>query len=271
MANESLLSTRIDRRDDSVFASYRWPLITILTYVTMSLVAFTPRLIDFVLAGYWGKSTTNTFEVAPAALNTHALFGMALIPFFFAQPVLGAIIMRRRGTATLQSKHRWLGRALIVSAIFLSVIGFYITYVLAVNSGNLTSVIFIFLVALFVILYFIQAVWEARRGRIPHHVDAVVCAMIFLSLPAAGRLVEALMRGMGIENTRARDIITIGFGYQVELVDITVALIAAIPLLLWVIYAVPRRVVSHHPAKLATVVAFFAVPFAAIVAQSLAR
>lgn len=181
------------------------------------------------------------------------------------------MIMGRADAATLQPKHRWLGRLLVVSAIILSGLGFYITYLLAVNSGNTTAVIFIFLVALFVILFFTQAVWEVRKGRVPNHVDAIVCAMIFISLPAAGRLAEAVMRGAGIENTRARDIIPIGFGYQVELVDITVGLIAAIPLVFWVIYALPRRVLLRHPAKLATVVAFFAVPVAAIVAQSLAR
>ena len=237
----------------------------------MALVGFTHRLDDFVVAGYWGRSATNTFEVAPAALNAHALLGMALIPFFFAQPVLGAMIMRRRDTASLRSKHHALGRALITLAILLSGIGFYLTYVLSVNSGSLTAVIFIFLVALFVILFFTQAMWEARNGRIDRHVDAITCAMIFLALPAAGRLVEAVMRGLSIENTRARDIIPIGFGYQVELVDITVALIAAIPLVLSAIYAIPRGVLSQHPAKLATVAAFFAMPVAAIVAQTLAR
>ena len=107
MANQTLISEAPDNRNDSFFQSYSWPLFTIVVYVTVSLVAFTPRLFDFLTAGYWGNSTTQTYEVAPVALNTHALFGMALIPLFFVQPVLGAMIMGRFEAPALQPRHRW--------------------------------------------------------------------------------------------------------------------------------------------------------------------
>lgn len=271
MANQDLFSRAHRDRADGFFQSYGWPVATILAYVCISLAAFTPRLIDFVMAGYWGKAVTDTFEIAPAALNIHALFGMALIPFFFAQPILGAVAMQRAGAEMLWSKHRRLGRVLTLAASSLSLLGLYITYIVAVNSGSMTAVIFIFLVALFVTLYFAQAVWDARKGRIARHLDAVVCAMIFLSLPAAGRLVEAVMRGFGVENTRSREVVSIGFGYQIELVDITVTLISSMPLLLWAIFAIPRGVLLTHPAKLGTVIAFLVFPLGAIVAQAVAR
>jgi hypothetical protein len=40
------------------------------------------------------------------------------------------------------------------------------------------------LVALFVIVFFAQAVWAARKHRIERKLDALVFAMMFLSVPA---------------------------------------------------------------------------------------
>lgn len=128
-----------------------------------------------------------------------------------------------------------------------------------------------FLVALFVILFFAQAVWEARKHRIDRHLDAVVFAMIFLSLPASGRLIEAVMRLLGVDNTRALDLVSVGFGYQVAVVDLTILMVAAVPILLWGLYAVPRAVPRKNPAKLSIATLFFVLPLLAIIAQSVAR
>lgn len=147
----------------------------------------------------------------------------------------------------------------------------YITYIFSINSNSPTSVVFMFLVALFVILFFAQAVWEARKHRIDRHLDAVVFAMIFLSLPASGRLIEAVMRLLGVDNTRALDLVSVGFGYQVAVVDLTILMVAAVPILLWGLYAVPRAVPRKNPAKLSIATLFFVLPLLAIIAQSVAR
>ena len=253
------------------FHSHSWPLAMILAYTTFSVVAFTPRLIDYLTEGHWGQSATRAFEYAPDALNAHALFGMALIPLFFLQPVLGMMLTGRKASRSVRSVHRWQGRGLALSAGVLSVLGFYITYRFATNSDSVTSVIFMFLVALFVILFFMQAVWEARKHRIDRHLDALVFAMIFLSVPATGRLIEAVMRDIGVENTRSRDLVSIGLGFQVELVDITILLVSAVPIVLWSVYAIPRSVCRVHPAKLWIASAFLGLPLLAVTAQTIVR
>jgi hypothetical protein len=112
---------------------------------------------------------------------------------------------------------------------------------------------------------------EARRRRIQRHLDALVFAMIFLSLPATGRLLEAGMRAVGVQNTRSRDLVSIGFNVQVELVDVTILLVAAVPILLWTVYALPRRVLATHPAKLWIATGFLGLPLLAVIAQTVSR
>ncbi len=262
----------LQRQDRTGFlASYRWPLVTILAYTMISVAAFTPRFVDYLMEGHWGRSATRAFEFAPDALNAHALFGMALIPLFFLQPVLGMVLMRQKAPVLVRLAHRWHGRFLALATGFLSLLGFYITYTFAANSDSVTSVIFMFLVAFFVILFFGQAVWEARKRRIGRHLDALVFAMVFLSVPATGRLIEASMRALGVENTRSRDLVSIGLGYRVELVDITILVVSAVPIVLWSAYAVPRGVYLTHPAKLWIAAAFLALPLFAVTAQTLTR
>ncbi len=128
-----------------------------------------------------------------------------------------------------------------------------------------------FLVALMVIIFFIQAVIEARKHRIVSHLDSIVFGMIFLSVPATGRLVEAFMRSFGVENTRSKHLVSIGFGYQVEFVDITILVISAVPLILWSIYALPRYAYRSHPVKLVIAVLFSGMPFIAVAAQTVLR
>ncbi len=253
------------------FVSHHWPVATILACVALSVAAFAPRLVEYLSVGTWGQSVTRAFEFAPNALNAHALFGMALIPLFLLQPLLGALLMGQATPATMRLAHRWHGRFLVLSAGILSAIGFYITYTFGINSDSITSVVFMFLVALFVILFFAQAVWEARKRRIERHLDALVFAMIFLSVPATGRLIEAVMRAVGVENTRSRELVSIGFGYQVEFVDITILMIAAVPIVLWGVYAIPRSVFRAHPTKLWIAAAFLGLPLLAVTAQTLTR
>lgn len=243
----------------------------ILTSVALSAVAFTPRFIDYLTVGHWGQSATKAFDFAPTALKTHALFGMALVPLFFLQPILGAALAGKDGSFAVRLAHRWHGRFLSLAAGLLSVLGFYITYAFAVNSDSVTSIVFMFLVALFVILFFGQAVYEARNNRVERHLDALVFAMFFLALPASGRLIEAGMEAVGVENTRSRDLVSIGLGYQVELVDVTILVISAVPILLWGAYALPRGVLSAHPAKLWIAAGFFGLPFLAVAAQTVTR
>ena len=244
-------------------------MIVLLTAV--SAIAFIPRFADYILEGHWGQSATRAFEFAPDALNTHALFGMALIPLFLLQPVLGMISMRETAPAWSRLAHRWHGRMLVGAACILSLLGFYITFTFAANSDSVTSVIFMFLVALLVIVFFGQAVWEARRKRIGRHLDAVVFAMIFITVPATGRLIEAAMRGFGVQNTRSKEPVSIGFGFHVELVDITILLVSSVPILLWAVYALPRRVIGMHKAKLWIASSFLGLPFAAVTAQTVLR
>ncbi|MGF1529486.1 MAG: hypothetical protein ACFCBW_22290 [Candidatus Competibacterales bacterium] len=253
------------------FASHRWPLAAILACVAFSVVAFTPRFMEYLSVGTWGQSATRAFEFAPRALEAHALLGMALIPLLFLQPLLGAALMGQAASATPRLAHRWHGWFLVLATGLLSAVGFYITYTFGVNSDSVTSLVFMFLVALFVILFFAQAVWEARKRQIERHLDALVFAMIFLSLPATGRLIEAIMGAVGVENTRSRDLVSIGLDLQVELVDITILTVSAVPLLLWGIYAIPRSILRVHPAKLWIATAFFGLPFLAVTAQTVTR
>ena len=259
------------REGGGFFNSHSWPLAMILAYTAISAAAFTPRFVDYLTEGHWGQAATRAFEYAPDALNAHALFGMALIPLFFLQPVLGMMLMGRKDSRSVRLVHRWQGRSLALATGVLSVLGFYITYRFATNSDSVTSVIFMFLVALFVILFFMQAVWEARKHRIGRHLDALVFAIIFLSVPATGRLIEAAMRGIGVENTRSKDLVSIGLGFQVELVDITILLVSGVPIVLWSVYAIPRSVYRVHPAKLWIVSAFLGLPLLAVTAQTIAR
>ena len=259
------------REAEHFFKSYRWPLATMLVYTALSVAAFMPRFIDYLTEGHWGQSATRAFEFAPSALNTHALFGMALIPLFFLQPILGMVLMRESTPQRARLAHRWNGRFLALAAALLSGLGFYITYTFAANSDSITSVIFMFLVALFVIIFFAQAAWEARKHRITRHLDALIFAMIFLSVPATGRLIEAAMRAGGVDNTRSRELVSFGFGYQVELVDITILLVASVPLVLWSLYAIPRSVTLAHPAKLSIASAFLGLPLIAVIAQTVLR
>jgi hypothetical protein len=268
MLTEHTLSAPELEKRGRFFASHRWPLATIVVCVALSAAAFTPRFVDYLYTGQWNQSVTPAFQYAPTALEVHALFGMALIPLFFLQPALGALLMGDSNPVAARLAHRWHGRFLALGAGLLSALGFFITYRFAVNSDSVTSVVFMFLVALFVILFFAQALWEARKSRIARHLDALVFAMIFLSLPATGRLIEAAMRAVGVDNTRARDLVSIGFGWRVELVDITILTVAAVPILLWGLYAIPRRVLRAHPAKLWIAAAFFGLPFLAVTAQA---
>ena len=253
------------------FASHRWPVLWVLICVAMSLLAFGPRLLGYLSAGHWGQAATKATEFAPRALDTHALFGMALLPMFLLQSVLGSLLMRPGVQANAARVHRWNGWFLSLAAGLLSLLGLYITYAFAVHSDSVTSIVFMFLVALIVILFFAQAIREARRRRISAHLDALVFGMIFLSLPASGRLLEAGMRAAGVDNTRSRDLVSIGFGVQVELVDITILLVAAVPVLIWSAYALLRHVLAAHPAKLWIAASFFGLPLLAIVAQTVGR
>ncbi|MGB1026890.1 MAG: hypothetical protein ACPGYL_10075, partial [Rhodospirillaceae bacterium] len=167
--------------------------------------------------------------------------------------------------------HRWLGRFLAAAAIILSLLGLYITYTFAANTDSITSVIFMFLVASFVILFFLQAVWEARKGRIARHLEALVFAMIFLSVPATGRIIEAGMGVLGVENARSKDLLELGFGLQVQLVDITIVLVSAVPLVLWSLFAIPRKVFVLHRAKFGISAAFLVLPLVAVVGQMINR
>lgn len=271
VAHETAKTSPAPQGRSGFFAAQYWPLATILVYVGFSVAAFAPRLFDYLATGGWGLSATRAFEFAPGALTVHALFGIALVPFLFVQPVLGAMASRRGASAGVKRAHRWQGWALVLSAALLSTLGFYITYVFSANSDSITSVIFMFLVALFVIVFFAEAIWQARKGRVDRHLDALVFGMIFLSVPATGRLIEAAMRSSGVENTRSRDVVSIGPYVQVELVDITILLISAAPILLWAIYAVPRRVFGADPIKAAIASAFFVLPLGAVVAQAVSR
>ncbi|MCF7983443.1 MAG: hypothetical protein K9L70_03490 [Thiohalocapsa sp.] len=253
------------------FASHRWPVALILVCVGVSVLAFGPRLLDYLSAGHWGQAATKATEFAPRALNAHALFAMALLPLFLVQPVLGSMLIRPGVSASAARAHRWHGWFLTLAAGLLSLLGFYIAYAFAIHSDSVTSIIFMFLVALLVILFFAQAVREARRRRIEGHLDALVFAMIFLSLPASGRLIEAAMRALGVENTRSRDLVSLGLGYHVELVDLTILMVSAVPILLWGVYAIPRQILPMHPAKLWIATAFFGLPFLAVTAQSVVR
>ena len=265
-------SSRIDSVvRPSFFESHNWPFAWIILLTVISAIAFTPRFADYLIEGHWGQSATQAFEYAPDALNTHALFGMALIPLFLLQAALGLISMRQAPPAWSLNVHRWHGRILVGSTGILSLLGFYITFTFATNSDSLTSVIFMFLVALFVIVFFGQAVWEARRKRVAQHLDAIVFAMIFLTVPATGRLIEAVMRGFGIENTRSLEPVPIGFGYHVELVEFTILLVSSVPIVLWAAYAMPRRVIGKHKAKLWIASLFLGLPLVAITAQAVLR
>lgn len=139
-------------------------------------------------------AATKAQKFAPRALNAHALFGMALLPLFLLQPVLGSMLMRPGASANAVRAYRWHGRVL-----------------------------------------------------------------------------EAGMRAVGVENTRSRDLVAMGFNVQVELVDITTLLVAAVPLVLWVVYALPRQVLACHPAKLWTATSFLGLPLLAVVAQAAGR
>lgn len=267
-------NARWDSRDDTgggFFASYRWPLAAILALIAISVMAFTPRLIDYLSEGHWGQAATKAFEFAPDAPNTHALFGMALTPLFFLQPLLGVMLMGEQPQGAARLAHRWQGRLLALAAGVLSLLGLYITYTFAANSDSVTSVVFMLLVALFVIVFFAQAAWEAREHRIGRHLDALVFAMMFLSVPATGRLIEALMRAVGVENTRSKELVPMRGGYQVELVDITILLVAAVPIFLWSVYAIPRGVYLRHPAKLWIGSLFLGLPLVAVAAQTITR
>lgn len=271
MATESVPSGSTRETRGSFFDSHRWPLASILACVAFSVAAFTPRFFDYLSEGHWGQSATRAFEFAPVALETHALFGMPMIPLVLLQPLLGAALMGHATSATVGRAHRWQGRFLAFAAGLLSALGLYIAYTFALNSDSITSVVFMFLVALVVILFFAQAVWEARKRRIDRHLDALVFAMIFISVPATGRLIEAAMGAFGVENTRSLHLVPIGLGFQVELVDITILLVSAAPVVLWGVYAIPRRVGRAHPAKLGIAAAFFGLPFLAVAAQTLGR
>ncbi len=72
-------------------------------------MAFTPRLIDYLSECHWGKAATKAFEFTPDALNTHALFGMALIQLFFLQPLLGMMLMGEQPLGAVRLAHRWQG------------------------------------------------------------------------------------------------------------------------------------------------------------------
>ena len=256
---------------ESFFASHRWPVVLILICVALSVLAFTPRLLDYLSDGHWGQAATRAAERTPRALDAHALFGMLVLPLFLVQPLLGAVLPGSDAKGRFRRVHRSLGWFLALAAGWLSLLGFYITYAFAIHSDSVTSTIFMFLVALFVVLFFGQAVQEARRRRIQRHLDALVFAIIFLSLPATGRLLEAGMRAVGVQNTRSRDLVSIGFNVQVELVDITILLVAAVPLLLWTVYALPRHVIATHPAKLWIAAGFLGLPLLAVIAQTMGR
>lgn len=251
--------------------SHNWPFVMIVLLTVISALAFTPRFAAYLIEGHWGQSATKAFEFAPDALNTHALLGMALIPLFLMQPALGLISMRQTPPPWSLHVHRWHGRILVGSTVILSLLGFYITFTFAANSDSITSVIFMFLVASFVIIFFGQAVWEARRKRVDRHLDAIVFAMIFVTVPATGRLIEAVMRGFGIENTRSREPVPLGFGYHVELVDFTILLVSSVPIVVWAIYAMPRRMIVKHKAKLWIASLFLGLPFVAVTAQTVLR
>lgn len=248
------------------FRSFRWPVAATVVLVGFSLAAFGPRLLQYAIDGTWSRSETSAFLFAPVSLNIHALFGMAILPLFFLQPLLGGRLAMSDGSASIAWAHRSIGRFLTISAIGLSFLGFYITYTYVTNTdSNATAMVFIFLVALCVLIFFAQAVREAWRGRIESHVDAIVCAMIYLSIPGIGRLIEAAMRGLGIEDTRSRDVLVpIAFDRHLELVEITVLLNAAIPIFFWLVYATPRGVLGRHPAKLTVAAAFLVLPASTI-------
>jgi uncharacterized membrane protein len=271
MATQTANSARGAPRSERFFASHRWPAALIMFCVGVSVLAFGPRLLDYLSAGHWGQAATKATEFAPRALDSHALFGMVLLPLFLAQPLIGSMLMRAEVSANAARAHRWHGWFLTLAAGMPSLLGVYITYAFAIHSDSVTSIVFMLLVALFVILFFTQAVREARRRRIQRHLDALVFAMIFLSLPAIGRLLETGMRAAGVENTRSRDLVSIGFNVRVELVDITILLVAAVPLLLWVAYALPRHVLTTHPAKLWIATSFLGLPLLAVVAQTAGR
>jgi hypothetical protein len=57
-------------------------------------------------------------------------------------------------------------------------------------------------------------------------------------------------------------------GYQVELVDITILLVAAVPIFLWSVYAIPRGVYLRHPAKLWIGSLFLGLPLVATATQT---
>lgn len=248
------------------FRSFRWPAVAIVVLTGFSAMAFGPRLFLFLMEGTWSRAETPAFLFAPVSLNIHALFGMAILPLFFLQPILGRKLAISKTAPRIGPAHRWIGRFLTLSAIGLSFLGFYITYIFVTNTdSNATAMVFIFLVALCVLIFFAQAVREAWRGHIEGHVDAIVCAMIYLSIPGIGRTIEAAMRGLGIEDTRSRDVIVpVGFDRYLELVEITVLLNAAIPIVFWLLYAMPRGVVRRHPVKLSVAGAFLALPTATI-------
>ncbi len=58
-----------------------------------------------------------------------------------------------------------------------------------------------------------------------------------------------------------------GGGYQVELVDITILLVAAVPIVLWSIYAIPGGVYLRHSTKLWIGSLFLELPLVAVAAQ----
>jgi hypothetical protein len=88
-ATSPLLDAALGER---FFASHRWPVLLILVCVALSVLAFTPRLLDYLSAGHWGQAATHAAELTPRALDAHALFGMLLLPLLLVQPVLGAVL-----------------------------------------------------------------------------------------------------------------------------------------------------------------------------------
>jgi hypothetical protein len=123
-------NARWDSRDGTgggFFASYRWPLAAILALIAISVMAFTPRLIDYLSEGHWGQAATKAFEFATDALNAHALFGMALTPLFFLQSLLGVMLMGEQPQGAVRLAQRWQGRLLALVAGVLALLGLYIT------------------------------------------------------------------------------------------------------------------------------------------------
>ncbi len=232
---------------DAASFSLAVPLAYLLFCALIIFLGFFEPVLIFSDRFVW---MTRVGENNTIAMHAHAFIALACLVLLTLQPILGYFGVTGNKAAILLI-HRLFGRIIVVSLIITSVVGVFIAvegYFIGLYA--LPGTVFLLINALLITAYYALAVYYARLGRLDRHVDSVIFATIWMSVPAFARVMIGLMKIAGLPDVALQPKLELWSGAFISMDSILSIGAALFISLTWISYALIRRVVFSNILKL---------------------